>query len=97
MLRSKQNECLNNFDRVKENHLVVDIQRQRLACNRVAVAIVLDGNEVRVVARHEGDGTRGVGAEELGEAPLKLGSGMKVKTISWCSLTNWGRSGSSGG
>ena len=95
MLRSKQNECLNNFDRVKENHLVVDIQRQRLACNRVAVAIVLDGNEVRVVARHEGDGARGVGAEELGETPLKGGYAKKDKDSSSI-VTIWGRSGSCG-
>jgi len=63
------------------NHLVVNIQRQRLACNRVAVAIVLDWNKVRVVARHEGDGARGVGAEELGEAPLKVVQERKNITL----------------
>jgi hypothetical protein len=60
------------------------------------MAVLFDWNEVRVVARHEGDGARGVGAEELGETPLKAGYGKKDKSI--CSiLTIWGRSGSSGG
>jgi hypothetical protein len=47
----------------------------------VAAAVVLDWNEVRVVARHKGDGSRGVGAEELGETPLKGGYGKKDKNI----------------
>jgi hypothetical protein len=47
----------------------------------VAVAVVFDGNEVRVVARHEGDGARGVGAEELGETPLKSGSETIQKAV----------------
>ena len=63
--------------RVKATHLEVNIQRQRLARDRVAAAVVLDWNEVRVVARHEGDGARGVGAEELGETPLKCGYAKK--------------------
>ncbi len=66
--------------RVKATHLEVNIQRQRLACDRVAVAILFDWNEVRVVARHEGDGARGVGAKELGETPLKCGYRTKDKT-----------------
>ena len=80
----------------ESKHLEVNIQRQRLARNRVAAAVVLDWNEVRVVARHEGDGARGVGAEELGETPLKCGYGKKDKNTSSI-ITIWGRSGSSGG
>jgi hypothetical protein len=48
----------------------------------VAAAVVLDWNEVRVVARHKGDGARGVGAEELGETPLKCGYAKKDKSSS---------------
>ena len=66
----------------ESKHLEVNIQRQRLARDRVAAAVVLDWNEVRVVARHEGDGARGVGAEELGETPLKGGYGKKDKNTS---------------
>ncbi len=66
--------------RVKATHLKVNIQRQSLARDRVAVAVLFDGNEVRVVARHEGDGARGVGAEELGETPLKCGYRKKDKS-----------------
>ena len=68
-------EWLHYHDESK--HLEVNIQRQRLARDRVAAAVVLDWNEVRVVARHEGDGARGVGAEELGETPLKCGYAKK--------------------
>ena len=66
----------------ESNHLEVNIQRQRLARDRVAVTVVLDWNEVCVVARHEGDGARGVGAEELGETPLKVGQRKKDKNTS---------------
>ena len=71
-------EWLHYHDESK--HLEVNIQRQRLARDGVAVAVLFDGNEVRVVARHEGDGARGVGAEELGETPLKCGYRTKDKT-----------------
>ncbi len=37
----------------------------------MAMTVVLDWNEVGVVARHESNGARGVGAEKLGETPLK--------------------------
>jgi hypothetical protein len=47
----------------------------------VAVAVVFDWNEGRIVARHEGDGARGVGAEELGETPLKSGSETTQKAV----------------
>jgi hypothetical protein len=87
-------EWLHYHDESK--HLEVNIQRQRLARDRVAVAVLFDWNEVRVVARHEGDGARGVGAEELGETPLKAVYGKKDKN-SGSILTIWGRSGSSGG
>ena len=66
----------------ESKHLEVNIQRQRLARDRVAAAVVLDWNEVRVVARHEGDGARGVGAEEFGETPLKGGYAKKDKNSS---------------
>ena len=65
----------------KSKHLEVNIQRQRLARDGVAVAVLFDGNEVRVVARHEGDGARGIGAEELGETPLKSGSETIQKAV----------------
>ncbi len=80
-LSSNQNESLNNIDRVQAIHLEVDIQRQRLARDGVAVAVVFDWNEVRIVARHEGDGARGVGAEELREPPLKSGSETTHKAV----------------
>ena len=71
-------EWLHYHDESK--HLEVNIQRQRLARDGVAVAVLFDWNEVRIVARHEGDGARGVGAEELGETPLKCGYRKKDKT-----------------
>ena len=57
--------------RSKRNHLIVNIQRQRLARDWVAVAIVLHRNEVRIVSWREGYGTRRIRAEELGKPPLK--------------------------
>jgi hypothetical protein len=47
----------------------------------VAVTVVLNRNEVGVVARHEGDGARGVSAEELGKTPLKFSSEKRQKQI----------------
>ena len=62
-------------------HLIVNVQRQRLARDWVAVTVVLNRNEVGVVARHEGDGARGVSAEELGKTPLKFSSEKRQKQI----------------
>ena len=64
-------EWLHYHDESK--HLEVNIQRQRLARDRVAMTTVLDWNEVGVVARHEGNGARGIWAVELGETPLIIG------------------------
>lgn len=66
-------------------HLIVNVQRQRLARDWVAVTVVLNRNEVGVVARHEGDGARGVSAEELGETPLKFRSEKRqtLVAIKW--------------
>jgi hypothetical protein len=52
-------------------YLIVNIQRQRLARDWVAVAIVLHRNEVRIVSWQEGYGTRRIRGEELGKPPLK--------------------------
>ncbi len=65
--------CSVAYTGTKEIHLIVNIQRQRLARDRVAMTTVLDWNEVGVVARHEGDGARGIWAVELGETPLIIG------------------------
>jgi hypothetical protein len=65
----------------KATHLIVNIQRQHLAGDWVAVTVVLNRNEVGVVARHEGDGARGVSAEELGKTPLKFSSEKRQKQI----------------